>query len=145
MSRKALQVITALFGLGAVGSGVGAMAGLENPTYASLGLPPAAVLDNNLRFYAGVWMGLGFAALWIVPGIEKQAALFRTICGALFLGGIGRLISMMSLGEPPVEYIAYAAVEIFGSILLVVWQRRIASALGGNDCPASTDSQRATS
>lgn len=125
MGKKPLQVVMVLFGLGAAGSGVGAMMGLDNPTYAALGLPVSHVLDNNLRFYAGIWMGLGLAALWLVPTIERQTALFRAIWGALFLGGVGRACSMLSLGSPPPEFIAYAAIELLLSPLMIYWHARV--------------------
>ena len=36
--------------------------------------------------------------LWLVPSIERQGVLVRALWGAVFLGGVGRLLSMVTLG-----------------------------------------------
>jgi hypothetical protein len=50
------------------------------------------VVNSNLRFFGGVWLGLGLAMLWLVPSIERHGILFRALWGAIFLGGAGRLL-----------------------------------------------------
>ena len=84
------------------------------------------LLDSNLRFFGGVWLGLGVAILWLVPSIEKQGVLFRAIWGAIFLGGIGRLLSIVFLGLPPIPFIGFTALEIIGAPLFIYWQYRVA-------------------
>ncbi|MFZ5756889.1 MAG: DUF4345 domain-containing protein [Pseudomonadota bacterium] len=127
-SRKALQVFTFLFGLGAALTAVGSMTGLDNPTYAALDLPPAIALDNNLRFYGGIWMALGLAAMWLAPHVSTQTALYRTLWGAIFLGGIGRVCSMIFAGTPPPEFIVYVVIELVLPPLAVWWQYHVANA-----------------
>lgn len=122
---RGLAIFTLLFGLGATGSGIGSLMGLSNPTYASLGLPPAIALDNNLRFYAGLWFALGLMALWLVPRLERERTLFRAIFVALFVGGCGRLLSMLFAGMPPPEFIAYATLEVIGAPLVIYWHYRV--------------------
>lgn len=124
-SRRALSVFTLLFGLAAAGSGVGSLMGLANPAYASLGLPSAIPLDNNLRFYAGLWFALGLVALWLAPRIEQEVALFRALFLALFIGGCGRVLSMVFAGLPPPEFIAYAAIEVLGAPAVLYWHYRV--------------------
>ena len=102
------------------------MLGVDDPLYASTGLPRSPLLDSNLRFFAGVWLGLGIALLWTVPSIERQGALFRTIWGAIFLGGVGRLLSMATLGAPPVPFIGFTGLEILGAPAFIYWQHRLA-------------------
>jgi Domain of unknown function (DUF4345) len=101
MSRRILQVLTAILGLIPFVTGMLAMTGVDDPVYASLGMPRSPVLDSNLRFFAGVWLGLGIALLWLIPSIERQSTLFRAVWGAVFLGGIGRLLSITLIGLPP--------------------------------------------
>lgn len=122
---RGLAIFTVLFGLGAAGSGIGSLMGLSNPTYASLGLPPAIALDNNLRFYAGLWFALGLMALWLAPRLEREVTLFRAIFVALFMGGCGRVLSMLLAGLPPPEFIAYAALEVIGAPLILYWHYRV--------------------
>jgi outer membrane scaffolding protein for murein synthesis (MipA/OmpV family) len=89
-------------------------------------LPRSPLLDSNLRFFAGVWLGLGITMLWLVPSIERQGTLFRAIWGAIFLGGVGRLLSLASLGAPPASFIGFTILEIVGAPAFVYWQHRLA-------------------
>ena len=93
MSRRLLQVVTAILSLIPIATGIIAMTGVDDPLYAALDLPRSPLLDSNLRFFGGVWLGLGLAMLYLVPSIERQTVLFRALWGAVFLGGIGRALS----------------------------------------------------
>jgi hypothetical protein len=126
MSRRILQLVTAVLGLIPVVTGIVAMAGVDDPLYASLGLPRSPLLDSNLRFFAGVWTGFGIALLWLVPSIERQTALFRAIWGAVFLGGVGRLLSVLLVGFPPIPFLGFTALEIIGAPLFIYWQEKVA-------------------
>lgn len=128
MGRKALQVVTAILGLVPLATGVIGMLGLEDPLYAAAKLPPFPLLDSNMRFFAGVWFGLGLAILWLVPRIERETVLFRFIWGAIFIGGIGRLLSILVAGWPPAPFIGFTALELLGAPLFVYWQHRVAQA-----------------
>jgi hypothetical protein len=98
--------------------------GVSDPLYAAL--PRDVLLDSNLRFLSGVWLGVGLALLWTLPRIERQTALFRALWGMIFLGGVGRLISMAALATPPTPFIAFTVLEIVGAPLIVWWQSRLA-------------------
>jgi predicted membrane channel-forming protein YqfA (hemolysin III family) len=102
MNKWALQIATAILGIVPIATGLIGMSGISDPIYASIGLPANPLLDSNLRFFGGVWFGLGLALYWLIPKIEKQTVLFRAIWGMIFVGGIGRLISMLLIGLPPV-------------------------------------------
>lgn len=128
MDKKPLQVTTAVLGLVPLVTGVVTMLGIKDPIYASAGIPAVPLLDSNLRFFGGVWLGLGMAILWLVPSIEKQGILFRAIWGAIFLGGIGRLLSIAFTGLPPIPFVGFTALEIVGAPLFVYWQHRVAQA-----------------
>jgi uncharacterized protein DUF4345 len=60
------------------------------------------------------------------PTIERQTVLFRVLWGMIFIGGIGRLLSMIMLGWPPVAFVAFTAIEIAGAPLFIWWQSRMA-------------------
>jgi len=126
MNKRPLQVVTAGLGLIPVVTGAVAMLGVDDPLYASIGLPRSALLDSNLRFFAGVWIGLGVALLWTVASIERQGTLFRMVWGAVFLGGVGRLLSTASFGAPPASFIGFTILEIVGAPAFVYWQHRLA-------------------
>lgn len=127
MGKRALQIATALLALVPVVTGIITMLGVGDPLYASAGIPALPVLDSNLRFFGGVWLGLGLALLWLVPRIESETFLFRVVWGAIFLGGIGRLLSILLVGAPPIPFVGFTALELIGAPLLVHWQRRVAA------------------
>ena len=126
MSRRLLQILTALLGLIPLATGIITMFGLSDPLYASMQLPQSPLLDSNLRFFGGVWCALGIALFWMIPSIERQTVLFRVIWDAVFLGGIGRLLSILFAGLPPLPFIGFTALEIVGAPLFVYWQYRVA-------------------
>jgi Domain of unknown function (DUF4345) len=107
-------------------TGLIGMLGLSDPIYASAGLPANVLLDSNLRFFGGVWLGLGIAMFWLIPKIEKQTILFRAIWGMIFLGGVGRLISMLLRALPPIPFIGFTILESAGAPIFVLWQARLA-------------------
>ena len=126
MERRALQIVTAFLGLVPVATGLIEMSGISDPIYASMGLPANPLLDSNLRFFAGVWLGLGLAIFWLIPKIEQQTLLFRVIWGMIFIGGVGRIVSMLFVGLPPAPFIGFTILEIVGAPIFVMWQRRVA-------------------
>ena len=123
--KKPLQAVTAVLGLVPLLTGIATMMGMDDPIYRSAPLPEFPLLDSNLRFFGGVWLGLGIAILWLVPRIEQHTALFRIIWGAIFLGGIGRLLSMLLAGAPPLPFIGFTVLEIVGAPLFIYWHYRV--------------------
>ena len=128
MRKKPLQIATALLALIPILTGVLTMLGLDDPVYRDMGLPRHALLDSNLRFLGGVWLALGLAAVWLIPRIERRGDIFRLIWGAIWIGGLGRLLSMFVVGLPPAPFIAFTLLEIVGAPLFVLWQSRVARA-----------------
>jgi hypothetical protein len=128
MSRRLLQIVTSLLALVPVVTGIITMLGIRDPLYASTDIPELPVLDGNLRFFGGLWLGLGLALLWLVPRIERETALFRAIWGAIFLGGIGRVLSMLLIDLPPAAFTGFTILELVGAPLFIYWQSRVAAA-----------------
>ncbi|MES2818281.1 MAG: DUF4345 domain-containing protein [Pseudomonadota bacterium] len=130
MKKRMLQVATAILGAVPVITGIVGMFGLSDPLYASAGLPESPLLDSNLRFLSAIWLGLGIAVFWLIPRIEQQTVLFRVLWGMIFLGGLGRLMSMFFAGLPPLPFVAFTVLEIVGAPLFIVWQAQVARANG---------------
>jgi hypothetical protein len=82
------------------------------------------ILDSNLRFYYGLTLGLGLIIFWIIPSIEKRKTIFRLISLMIFLGAIGRVISLMTAGIPSIPFIIFTLLELFFP-LLIFWQNKI--------------------
>ncbi|QIG93152.1 DUF4345 domain-containing protein [Bradyrhizobium sp. 6(2017)] len=128
MGRRALQIATGLLALVPILTGIITMLGVSDPLYASSGVPALPVLDSNLRFFGGVWLGLGLALIWLVPRIESESVLFRVVWGGIFLGGVGRLLSIVMVGAPPIPFTGFTALELIGAPLFVYWQHLVATA-----------------
>ena len=128
MGKRLLQIATALLGLVPLLTGLITMLGVHDPLYSAAGIPALPVLDSNLRFFGGVWLGLGIAILWLVPRIETETVLFRAIWGAIFLGGAGRLLSILLVGTPPIPFVGFTALELIGAPLFIYWQHLVAQA-----------------
>lgn len=122
--RNLLQILAAILGVIPIVTGIVGMFGIHDPLYASAHLARSAVLDSNLRFFGGVWLGLGIALYWLIPRIEKETVLFRALWGMIFVGGIARLFSMLEL-TPPWPFIAFTALEIIVGPILILWQARV--------------------
>ena len=122
-----------VLGMVPVATGVLTMLGLGDPIYASAGLPANVLLDSNLRFFGGLWFVLGLAVFWLVPRIEQETTLFRVLWLMIFAGGIGRLLSMLVAGMPPIPFIGFTALEIVGAPLFLWWQSRLVAAKGKHD------------
>ena len=125
MDKRGLQVASAILAAIPVVTGIIGLLGTSDPLYELKGQPDV-LLDSNLRFFGGLWLGLGIAMYWLVPRIDTQTVLFRALWGIIFLGGIGRLISMLAVAAPPVPFIGFTVLEIVGAPLLVLWQARLA-------------------
>jgi len=126
MNKLNLQIVMGLLAIIPVATGLLGMMGVHDPVYVAADVPRIVLLDTNLRFFSGVWVGLGLALWWLIPTIERQTVLFRVLWGMIFIGGIGRLLSMIMLGWPPVAFVAFTAIEIVGAPLFIWWQSRVA-------------------
>jgi hypothetical protein len=109
--------------------------GLRDPLYVHFGVVPNVALDSNLRFFSGFWLGAGLAFFAVLPRIERHGALFRALWGMIFVGGIGRLLSVIDAGLPPAPFLAVLALELLGAPCFVLWHRRIERAALQHDDP----------
>jgi hypothetical protein len=123
--KRALQVTVAVLSLlpltfGALGLFLGA----------GMYIPAEAVtpkLDSQFRFTSGWDVGLAFVTWWLIPDIERQGGLFRIVCLAVFIGGIGRLAAWFFTGSPGPAFAVVTAVELLVPAL-IPWQARVARA-----------------
>jgi uncharacterized protein DUF4345 len=129
MLKLLLQICTAVLALIPIVTGIVTLLGLKDPLYRPLPLPRSPILDSNLRFFGGIWLGIGLAMLWLVPSIEQQGVLFRALWGAVFLGGVGRILSWILIGAPPKPFIGFTLLELIGAPFFIYWQHRVAQAL----------------
>ncbi|MBK6793810.1 MAG: DUF4345 domain-containing protein [Anaerolineales bacterium] len=121
MTRKLLQSFLVVLGLIPILTGMLTMLGIHDPILSSLNLPASALLDSELRFFGGLWLGLGLTVLATVRNLERHFELYRVLWLMIFLGGVGRLLSIFVIGLPPVPFIAFTMLEIIGAPLFLYW------------------------
>jgi len=126
MSKRFLQFINALIALMTILlASMSLLFGVNSPVYKGMIIPEIPVLDSNLRFFGGLGLGIGLILLWITPRIEKQTIIFRALWICAFLGGIGRIISMFTIGFPPKPMIIFTLIEVPLVPILIYWQWRV--------------------
>jgi hypothetical protein len=125
MNKKNLQIITFILALVPTLTALIGLTGINDPIYGELSKPNNILLDSNLRFFSGVWLGLGIALFSIIKTLDRETQVFRIIWGCIFLGGIGRLLSIIFMGTPPVPFIGFTILEIVGAPVFIYWQQKI--------------------
>ena len=90
-------------------------------------------LDNVHRFMAGIYFGSALIALWAGVTVRRQGTLVFLIAIGVFLGAVGRLVSMSQVGlpEPAAVWIGYLLPE-----LVVPWIIVIAHTMARRTAPA---------
>jgi hypothetical protein len=85
-------------------------------------------LDSHYRYLSGLLfaVGLGFASC--IPGIERRTARFRLLALIVFVGGAGRLVSLLAVGAPGEGHVFGLLMELVATPLLALWQTRVAAA-----------------
>jgi hypothetical protein len=130
MYKRILQVILAVISLILIITGaLGIIAGVTDNVGDFYGVSVSnsieghIILDSNLRFFGGLSIGLGLIMFWIIPSIERHKLVFRLIAGMIFLGGLGRVISMLSFGIPSPLFIIFALLELLFPLLIFLQNR----------------------
>lgn len=116
--KLGLQIVLGLFSLVPL---TFAVLGMAN---GAAGLDPggsvAAAVDNQFRYLSGMYVVVTLLLWSIIPEIEKHFRTAAILCAALFIGGIGRLISQMAVG-PGAEFQVSGMFIELGSPLLLIW------------------------
>lgn len=108
LSRSQLVVRVGLFLFAAI-----ALVGGSLQMY--LGQPDTSPrLDNVHRFMAGIYFGCGLVCLWAAVTVRSQGTLVYLLALAVFLAGVGRLVSIGKVGlpEPADVWLAYLVPEL---------------------------------
>ena len=89
------------------------------------------LLNSQMRFYGTIWFGFGVLLCVCLTDIKKYSSLLRGSLAIVFLGGIGRIASLIQFGFPATTLgTAFVAtvitIEIIGMPLLLWWHSRVA-------------------
>jgi hypothetical protein len=135
-SRRALQVVIVVLAVIPVLTGL--LDAVGGPGLLLPGHPKVDPnVDSNYRFFAVFWFTAGLALLWTVPRVERATVAIRVLFGAVFLGGIARLLSLASAGWPDAPFIGFIVLEFVAPPVVIFWQSRIAAGAGRAAVPTS--------
>jgi len=124
--KRGLQIalgILSLIPLFFAGLGIANGAGYFLPDGA-----PAA-LDNQYRYLSTIYLIVTFTIWWVLPNIEQHKVPVRIIAGVIFLGGLARLLSHLTVGPGQPTQFAGMILEIV-AILFIPWQAAVAKKEG---------------
>jgi hypothetical protein len=83
-------------------------------------------LDSHFRYLSGLLLGIGIGLASCISGIERKTGRFRLLGAIVILGGLGRLLGLLSGIEPGLGHLAALGMELGVVPLLLLWQARIA-------------------
>ncbi len=91
----------------------------------SLSVPGATIgaqaqIDNELRFFSMFWVAYGGFCFWVARNIGERINYIPFIAAVFFLGGIGRLFSMIMVGSPGNFLIGAMVLEFVLPIIIYV-------------------------
>lgn len=127
-SLRAFQSSLLLLALFVVGAGaVDALFGTA-PLPGDTSVSPE--VDSNYRFFSAVFLSVGLLLLWVAPDpLERTRGLaLRWASGAVFLGGLARILSLLLAGAPAPLLFFLLAMELLVPPVLVLWHRALTRA-----------------
>ena len=116
LTQRIVQVCLFLIGAIAISGGILQM---------YLGQPETTQrLDNIHRFMAGVYLSAGLLGWWAGITIRFHRMLPYFLALMVFMGGIGRIVSIVNVGipEPAQVWIGYLVPELLLPFIIVVCQ-----------------------
>lgn len=69
-------------------------------------------VDSRERFYNAIFFGYGVAWIWVARQTPIPATIVRWLAGFMFLGGIGRVVSLIQYGAPHWFQIPLTVIEL---------------------------------
>lgn len=83
--------------------------------------------DSAIRFFAGIWFVVGLGLFYTLGNLAQRTQLFRLSMLAIFVGGLGRILSVVQVGVAQ-EMLPPILIELILPPLLVFFQARLSRA-----------------
>jgi Domain of unknown function (DUF4345) len=136
MSKMILRLLLAVFGVIAlITGGADTFGGIEGfstlagvPHEVDLTSDSGSMIENQVRFLGGIWLGVGFMILYATWNWGTSSTLIRFAGLAIFLGGIGRVMPWAVGGIVPEAMFPPIFLELVVFPALVFWDSRIRAA-----------------
>ena len=88
-----------------------------------------AALDNQYRYLSAIYLIVTLTIWWVIPNVERHKVPVRIVAGVIFLGGLARLLSHLTVGPGQSEQFAGMIIEM-AAILFIPWQAAVARQAG---------------
>jgi hypothetical protein len=122
LNRRVLQAAIAVAGLVPVGAGLaGVLLGPRFTGHVIAGAP----LDSHFRYLSGLLLGIGLVFWAAIPTIERRGLLVRALTLIVFVGGLGRAISLLQVGAPDGGMRLALIMELVVAPLICLWQFKV--------------------
>jgi hypothetical protein len=119
--RLLLQISVALGGIIPVASGAAGI--ILGPAFVSAAV--GAANDSHFRYLSGLLLAIGFGFWSTIPRIEENGPRFRVLTFIVFIGGLGRLLSLATIGIPNIAMGGALIMELGVTPLLCLWQWKL--------------------
>lgn len=124
LEKRVLQIVVMVGSLVPIGAGAAGM--IFGPRMTDGNFAGSADLDSHFRYLSGLLLAIGIGFASTVPAIETHSVRFRLLTGIVVVGGIGRLLSLLSVGPPSRAMIAALVMELVVTPGFALWQGRVA-------------------
>lgn len=132
IERRALQSAVAIASLVPILAGGAGM--LLGPRILEARTLIMGDLDSHFRYLSGLLLAIGIGYATTVLHIEARGERFRVLTGCVFVGGIGRLFSLVLFGLPSRSMLGALIMELLVAPGLALWQLRMESLAGSGGC-----------
>ncbi|KZZ14243.1 hypothetical protein A3765_26905 [Oleiphilus sp. HI0130] len=88
--------------------------------------PVEATVDNELRFFSVYWIAFGVFCFWVARNLGSQIQFVPFIAFFFLLGGVGRLVSTLTIGAPALVLVPAMVLEFVLSLVIfaLYWQHQ---------------------
>lgn len=90
------------------------------------------LINSQFRFLSGAWIGFGALFIYAARDLIARKQLLRILLASVFIGGLGRAITVLQLGLPDnsvgtIFVITTLTIELLGMALLWKWHSVVLS------------------
>ena len=121
---RALQCVIALGGLVPVACGVGGV--VMGPLMIPDTMAQPTDLDSHWRYLSGLLIAIGLGFWSTIPHIAQTGPRLRLLAGIVIVGGVGRLVSLLTVGKPSAVMVFALLMELVVTPSVAAWQCRLA-------------------
>jgi hypothetical protein len=127
IEKRIFQAVVTVGSLVPIGAGAAGI--LYGPALVGAQGPALGDLDSHFRYLSGLLLAIGLGYLSTVPAIETRGRRFALLTALVVFGGVGRLVSIASVGPPSPIMAAALVMELLVTPVLAAWQWRLARRL----------------